>query len=170
MRKRITVRISFLLYLVMLFPSLQATDNKLDEGVEMIYHITLPTVEVVDRYYPFYKLTNSVLEDVMSKETPDRNPHTIGDTHLKDYALGILQIRMCCLNDVNKIYGKSYTSNDRINVDKSIEIYHLYLEKGISLYLKKYDRLPTKIEVQAMWNGGIYGGYRNAQALRYARK
>lgn len=166
MIKRIIGSIFFLLFSVVLFPSITA----LEKTQKIIYIAALPEVVVTARHQPFIKLTKSVLEKIMDKETPNRNPSAKGDTHLVDFALGIIQIRMCCVRDVNKTYGTNYTSEDRLNVQKSIEIYHLYLEKGIILYLKKYNRIPTKIEVQAMWNGGIYNGYQNAKALRYARR
>lgn len=167
MIKRIIVSMFFLLSTVVLFPSISTTVES--NPIEIVYEARLPEVVVTAKFLNYKKITTIILEDIISKESRG-NPKAIGDTHLKDYALGIVQIRMCCIKDVNKTYGTKFSSKDRLDVEKSIEIYHLYLEKGITLYLKKYNRMPTHIEIKAMWNGGIYKGYKNKQALAYARR
>tara|TARA_R110000796_G_scaffold231853_4_gene349918 strand:+ start:6196 stop:6705 length:510 start_codon:yes stop_codon:yes gene_type:complete len=134
--------------------------------------IILPFVEVAAKkpeHLVFKELSTQVLEEIIHKESRG-NTKAKGDKHLRDFALGIVQLRMCAIRDVNKTYGTHYTSHDRLDSLKSVEIYHLYLGKGIKLFTRKYNKLPTPIQVKAMWNGGIYGGYRNAKALRYAKR
>ena len=134
--------------------------------------IILPIVEVTAKkpeHLAFKELSTQVLEEIIHKESRG-NIKAKGDRHLRDFALGVVQLRMCAIRDVNETYGTHYTSNDRLDSLKSVEIYHLYLGKGIKLFTRKYNKLPTPIQVKAMWNGGIYAGYRNAKALRYARR
>ena len=94
------------------------------------------------------------------------NPAAIGDI---GQAVGILQICPECVQDVNRITGKSYTLHDRKNVSKSREICTAYLMH----YGKQYERRTGKTataEIYArIWNGGPYGYSREGTRV-YWRK
>ena len=112
-------------------------------------------------------MLDSLLPVIIGKESGG-NTRAVGDTHLSTPSIGIVQIRIPCLRDVNKLYGTNYVPDDRYSKEKSFEIYYYYLSHGIRLFKQKYGKSPTPTQVKAMWNGGIYGGYKNKQALRYA--
>ena len=131
--------------------------------------VNIPTVIDFEVDQKNRALIEGIYAELIRKES-NGNPNARGDLNLKDWAAGILQIRMCCLKDVNKSYKTKYTSDDRFNVQASTEMFYLYLNKGIKRYAKKFGKPPTTRQIKAMWNGGIYGGYKNKQALRYADK
>ena len=47
------------------------------------------------------------------------NPSAVGDN---GDAVGLLQIHECVIQDVNRVYGTSYTLDDRLNPQASVAI------------------------------------------------
>lgn len=106
------------------------------------------------------------LQAVKLVETGNRNNIT-GDNGT---AYGVLQIRGICVKDVNRIYGTDFTHSDMWDTLIAERVFQLYLSHGIKLYKAKYQRLPTPIQLAAMWNGGAYKGYHYPMALTYGRQ
>ena len=94
------------------------------------------------------------------------NPDAIGDY---GKAVGVLQIRAECVNDVNRITGNEYTLVHRRSADKSREICAAYLKH----YGRQYERITGKAAtaetLARIWNGGPRG-YRRAGTRRYWAK
>lgn len=85
--------------------------------------------------------------------------HAVGDN---GKAVGPLQIHKEVVDDVNKVYGTSYTYDDRKSIDKSREICRKYLllHGGGNATNEKYARI---------WNGGP-GGHRKRRTKRYWKR
>lgn len=80
-------------------------------------------------------------------------------------AVGILQIRKCMVDDINRILKKRgallrYTYNDRWDEDKSIEMFDIFCT---------YYGLNTAEEMARCWNGGPRG-INNPRTLHYWNK
>lgn len=80
-----------------------------------------------------------------------------------------LQIRDICVEDVNRIYGTSYTMRDAYNIIKSEEIALLYLYYWGRQYFKKTGKEPTHEVFARMWNGGP-NGWKKYSTLKYWNK
>lgn len=93
----------------------------------------------------------------------------IGDSHLKDFSVGILQIRMMYLEEVNDTYGTCFKSEDRYKEWESFQMLCLYLNKGVHRFKKKLGRDPNIIELASFHNGGLYNGYKNPLSLAYGK-
>ena len=68
--------------------------------------------------------------------------------------LGILQIRQCVIDDVNKVYNTQYTINDTKDNEKSREICKKYLKYWGECYEKKTGLKATDQILAKIWNGG----------------
>lgn len=97
----------------------------------------------------------------------NKDPTAIGDNGM---SWGIVQIQKIAVDDVNRLYGTSYTHADAFDVECAKEIFHLYLYAGIVMFKNRYNRMPTEQEVVRMWNGGIYTGYKRKTTIKYYRK
>ncbi len=105
--------------------------------------------------------------DVIKDIETNNNPLAIGDG---GKAYGVVQIHKIAVDDVNRIYGTSYTHEDSFDISCAEEIFYLYLQAGIRRYTKKHRRAPTEEQVVRMWNGGIYKGYKKSSTIKYYRK
>jgi len=90
----------------------------------------------------------------------DPNAHAKGED-----AVGVLQIRKCMVDDVNRILerqgiDKQYTYEDRWNVKKSYEMFDIFCD---------YYGLTTAEEMARCWNGGPRGIH-NPATLGYWNK
>ncbi len=79
------------------------------------------------------------------------NPQAIGDG---GRSVGCLQIQMCVIEDVNRVYGMHYTAMDRYSKTKSVEIAKLYLLHWGQRYTKKTGLSPSQEVLARIWNGG----------------
>lgn len=79
------------------------------------------------------------------------NPNAVGDNGL---AVGILQIHSILVQDVNRIAGTEYTPADRLDVDKSIQMF--------IIYTNHYTPCWTPELVAKRWNGGPRGERKQA--------
>ena len=71
----------------------------------------------------------------------------------KEDAVGILQIRRCMVDDVNRILKRKqsdvrYSYSDRWNIQKSHEMFRIFCD---------YYGLTTAEEMARCWNGGPRG-------------
>ena len=83
------------------------------------------------------------------------NPQAIGDN---GRAVGVLQIWPCVVEDVNRISGRHYSMEDRLDVDKSKSI--------CIIYLRHYGKGKSWEQRARIWNGGPRGD-RKAATLPY---
>ena len=82
-------------------------------------------------------------------------------------AVGCLQIHMCVIVDVNRVYGTNFTSQDRYDKFKSFTIAELYLTHYASV--KRLGHEPTLEEYARMWNGGP-NGHKKDSTIKYWQK
>ena len=94
------------------------------------------------------------------------NDSAIGDTHLGEPSVGVLQLRPIMVREVNRILKKQkskkrYKLKDRFSRSKSIEMFIIW---------KKYHHPEGGFETIARnWNGGPRG-YKNKRTERYWAK
>jgi len=93
--------------------------------------------------------------------------HVVGDG---GRAYGVVQIHNICVQDINRLYGTSYTHKQAFNKHTAKEMFILYLKAGIRLFKRRHSRLPSESEIVRMWNGGIYMGYRKTSTLKYLKR
>lgn len=67
------------------------------------------------------------------------------------------QIRDCCVQDVNRIYGTTYTMHDAYDRRRSEEIALLYLDYWGREYQKAVKKAPDYEVYARIWNGGPDG-------------
>lgn len=79
--------------------------------------------------------------------------------------LGILQIRQCILDDVNRIYKTNYVLNDAKNNTKAKEICKKYLQYWGEHYEKKTGKKATNEVLAKIWNGGPNANSKNNEIV-----
>jgi hypothetical protein len=67
------------------------------------------------------------------------NPSAVGDN---GDAVGLLQIHECVIQDVNRVYGTSYTLDDRLNPQASVAIC-TQVHSPLGAALHQVDRTAT---------------------------
>jgi len=93
----------------------------------------------------------------------NNNPDAVGDTHLGDNcARGILQIRPCVVQDVNRKYGTSYKKTDCYNIEISKDI----CEKYLLMWCGPNADFETYVRT---WNGGPKGAQRKTTLKYFTR-
>ena len=94
------------------------------------------------------------------------NDSAIGDTHLGEPSVGVLQIRPIMVREVNRILKLKKTEvrfklKDRFDRDKSIEMFTIW---------KEFHHKDSDFETIARnWNGGP-NGYKRSSTLHYWKK
>lgn len=81
------------------------------------------------------------------------DPSAIGDG---GRAVGILQIHPILVHDINRIYGTSYTLEDRFNIQHSVDMACLYFRHYLG-------PRATPEEMARLWNSGP--GWKNKKHL-----
>ena len=92
------------------------------------------------------------------------NDQAIGDN---GRAVGCLQIHSCVIEDVNRIYGTTYTLKDRFLRSKSLEIFAHYINYYCTKKRLGYE--PTAMDFARIWNGGP-NGHKKTATLPYWNK
>lgn len=98
------------------------------------------------------------------------NDRAVGDKHLpaSQWAYGCLQVRQCCVDDVNRYYGTFYQASDCLgNRALSILIYKKYLR--IYSLTARLGHQPTQADFARIWNGGP-AGWKHKATLGYWRQ
>lgn len=110
-------------------------------------------VELVEPKFvkPTYTLNVEPLIQAMIMVESRGNDSAVGDVHLGEPSIGVLQIRPIMVREVNRILGiqKSeleYTLEDRWSREKSIEMFHI-----VNNHHNKNSRYE---EIARAWNGG----------------
>lgn len=109
----------------------------------------------------------SSIIDVLKEVETNNNIDAIGDN---GKAFGILQIHKICIDDVNRYYNTNYTHQDAFNEDCAEEIFRKYINIGVGIYIRKYNKFPSEKDIVRMWNGGVYKGYLRKSTLKYYRR
>ena len=126
----------------------------------LVKHYTIPTIHIpdpLDVLYPAICLIES-----------DNDPRAVNRS---EGAVGIAQIRMICVEDVNRILqAPVFGPDDRLDPVASKEIFKIYLAHyGDRVYNKMTGKKPS-LEVYArIWNGGPTG-WRKKTTLGYWKK
>ena len=71
--------------------------------------------------------------------------------------IGILQIRQCVIDDVNRIYKLNYKLSDAKNDEKSKDICKKYLMYWGQKYQQKTGKVADNQILSKIWNGGTNG-------------
>lgn len=82
-------------------------------------------------------------------------------------AYGALQIHASMVEDVNRIYGTTYTHKDMFDRNKAIDVCHKYLAFYGSE--KRLGHVPTPEDHARIWNGGPAGWKRKATQGYWAK-
>jgi hypothetical protein len=82
-------------------------------------------------------------------------------------AFGPLQIHREMVDDINRLYGTSYTHRDMFNRAKAVDVCHKYLDFYGSE--KRLGRPPTSQDHARIWNGGPAGWKRKATQGYWAK-
>lgn len=109
-----------------------------------------------------HTVSRSLLDAIEQVES-SRNVKAVGDG---GKAVGCMQIHTAVVDDVNRIYGKSYKYSDRTDRTKSREIAKLYLAHWGKHYTKKTGLKPTDQVLARIWNGGP-SGWSNRNTVNY---
>lgn len=104
----------------------------------------------------------TLLFSIMMVES-DGNPNVTGDN---GDAWGCMQIHMCVIEDVNRIYNTNYKSHDRLVTRTSFDIAAKYLRFWGKQYEKETGNKPNAEIYARIWNGGPLG-YRKDSTVAY---
>lgn len=116
--------------------------------------------------YNFNTMSNDELDKLIAaliQVESGGNDSVVGDTHLAEYSIGVLQIRPVMVNEVNRILrinniDYAFTLDDRYNREKSIQMFHIWRE---------YHHKNSSFEkIARNWNGGTYG-YKKKVTVKY---
>ena len=128
--------------------------------------IQIKPVEVLEsRPMSISNDTLTLIEALIQVES-NGDDSAIGDLHLPEPSIGVLQLRPIMVKDVNRILKrqkqyKSYKLKDRFSRSKSIEMFMIW---------KNYYHPHGSFETVARnWNGGPMG-YKNKKTRRYWAK
>lgn len=79
---------------------------------------------------------------------------------------GCMQIKKDVIIDVNELYGTSFTHDDCLNREKSIEICRLYFDRYGRHYKSQTKKDPSMEVLARIWNGGPTG-WRKSSTVEY---
>src|SRR6056300_1117018 len=145
MRKHIIIG----LVIVVALLSFGMSDSKEEKKVEIIELESKPIQPVLVEEIQIPEVDNLINALIMVES--NGNDSAVGDVHLGEPSIGVLQIRPIMVREVNRILGiqKSeleYTLEDRWSREKSIEMFHI-----VNNYHNKNSRYE---EIARAWNGG----------------
>ena len=69
-------------------------------------------------------------------------------------SVGCMQIQVCVIEDINRVYGLNYTPADRYSREKSLEMAEWYLAYWGKVYTQRTGKKPTYEIYAKIWNGG----------------
>lgn len=117
-----------------------------------------------------------LIEAVISKENPARDPDAVGNKNLKNKAYGLLQIRLPYLTDVNRIAGKKevqrmwgkeeLTLDDMRDQTMAEWAMVVYLSHYGKVYTRKTGLVPT-VDIYARIHNGGPNGWQKENTVRY---
>jgi hypothetical protein len=108
----------------------------------------------------------SEIRDVLKFVESEHNPKAVGDD---GKAYGIIQIHEIAVDDVNRVYGTNYVHEDAFNIQKSEELFELYIKYWSKKLCEREGRDATTEDIVRIWNGGPKG-YKKSSTKWYLRK
>ena len=108
-------------------------------------------------------ITMERLIDAIAMAESSGNPSALGDKDKNGVyqAWGLLQIHPVMVAEVNRISGQSFKLSDRLNPDKSKQMFRIYANH--------YSRGESADVIARRWNGGPNGD-ENRNTIKYWRK
>lgn len=82
-------------------------------------------------------------------------------------SVGCMQISEAVISDVNEVSPVKYTLDDRLDREKSIEIFRAYIARYCTE--ERLGRKPTEQDAARIWVSGP-NGYKKSASLAYWRK
>ena len=156
-----------LLILLLIGPFISSSPNLPTEVYKNVSErIQIKPVKVLEsRPMSISNDTLTLIEALIQVESNGDNS-AIGDLHLPEPSIGVLQLRPIMVKDVNRILkrqkqDKSYKLKDRFSRNKSIEMFMIWKN-----YYHPYGSFET---IARNWNGGPMG-YKNKKTRRYWAK
>jgi len=123
-------------------------------------------IEIEIEPLPIIEFNADLLVEALILVESQGNASAIGDTHLTEPSIGVLQLRPIMVREVNRILKRQkserrYNLKDRFSRDKSIEMFMIW---------KNYHHPDGGFETIARnWNGGPRG-YKNKRTEHYWAK
>lgn len=139
--------------------------EKTREVVEPILIEPMGVDEVMTKIVPKTPPIEPLIDALIMVESLG-NDSAIGDVHMGDPSIGVLQIRPIMVREVNRILklkrsGYKFKRKDRFSREKSIEMFMIWYE---------FHHKDSDYEkISRSWNGGPRG-HRNSRTLHYWKK
>jgi hypothetical protein len=160
MRKHII----FGLLIVVALLSFGMTDSKKEKKVEIIELESKPIKPIVVEEIQIPEVDDLINALIMVES--NGNDSAVGDTHLGEPSIGVLQIRPIMVREVNRILKLKgtdyrYKLKDRWDREKSIEMFLIW---------KEFHHSDSNYEeIARSWNGGTKGP-KNPRTYNYWKK
>jgi len=160
MRKHII----FGLLIVVALLSFGMTDSKKEKKVEIIELESKPIKPIVVEEIQIPEVDDLINALIMVES--NGNDSAVGDTHLGEPSIGVLQIRPIMVREVNRILKLKgtdyrYKLKDRWDREKSIEMFLIW---------KEFHHSDSDYEeIARSWNGGTKGP-KNPRTYNYWKK
>ena len=160
MRKHIIFGLSIVVALL----SFGMTDSKKEKKVEIIELESKPIKPIVVEEIQIPEVDDLINALIMVES--NGNDSAVGDTHLGEPSIGVLQIRPIMVREVNRILKLKgtdyrYKLKDRWDREKSIEMFLIWKEFH-------HDDSDYE-EIARSWNGGTKGP-KNPRTYNYWKK
>ena len=145
---------------------LLSSTSKTNDSREVIEILELEPKPIKEMVVEVPQIDESQLVKALIIVESQGNDSAIGDTHLGEPSVGVLQIRPIMVREVNRILKLKKTKlrfklRDRFDRDKSIEMFTIW---------KEFHHKDSDFETIARnWNGGP-NGYKNSRTLHYWKK
>ena len=145
--ERLNTKIEILTNEVECYEALDNFNNRYQEELELQLDSLKERYQIFDSN-PARNMIDIINAIMEVESSGDSNAY-----NAKEDAVGILQIRRCMVDDVNRILERKksfirYSYNDRWDVQKSHEMFRIFCE---------YYGLTTAEEMARCWNGGPRG-------------
>lgn len=164
MKKRTILLV--VLSLPIIFGAGTITSRPIEHSYEAVEMLEAESEEILESVVEAREVKfDSILEAMILVES-NGDSMAVGDTHLRQPSIGVLQIRPIMVKEINRIskkegLGKEFSLTDRYSKIKSIEMFNIWRE---------YHHPDNNYEAIARtWNGGP-NGLRNARTLHYWNK
>ena len=160
MRKHIIFGLSIVVALL----SFGMTDSKKEKKVEIIELESKPIKPIVVEEIQIPEVDDLINALIMVES--NGNDSAVGDTHLGEPSIGVLQIRPIMVREVNRILKLKgtkhrYKLKDRWDKEKSIEMFLIW---------KEFHHSDSNYEeIARSWNGGTKGP-KNPRTYNYWKK
>ena len=158
---------SYYLIILLLLPLFIGATKKI------LFREVVPVVEIESKPIKEFKIEPIIIEpeitsliDALIEVESNGNDSAVGDTHLREPSIGVLQIRPVMVREVNRILklkgtNHRYKNKDRFSKEKSIEMFKIWQEF--------HHNDSDYEEIARSWNGGPKGP-KNPRTYSYWKK